>query len=93
MIGKNGSKISAAALNIHGEVFENVIRYQYYQKLEGELEIRVIVNPHFSEDDEKRIAYEHKKKLWKEMDIVVHLVDDIPLTKSGKQRRIICDIE
>lgn len=93
VIGKNGSRISAAALNMHGEVFKNVIRYQYYQKLKGELEIRVIVNPQFSEDDEKKIAYEHKKKLWSEMDIVVHRVDDIPLTKSGKQRRIICEIE
>lgn len=93
VIGKNGSRISAAALNMHGEVFKNVIRYQYYQKLKGELEIRVIVNPQFSEEDEKKITYEHKKKVWKEMDIVVHRVDDIPLTKSGKQRRIICDIE
>lgn len=93
VIGKNGSRISAAALNIHGDVFKNVIRYQYYQKLKGELEIRVIVNPQFSEEDKKKLVNEHKKKVWKEMDIVVRRVDDIPLTKSGKQRRIICDIE
>lgn len=92
VVGKNGSKISAAALNMHGEVFKNVIRYQYYQKKKGELEVRVIVNPQFSEDDEKKIAYEHKKKVWKEMDIVVHRVDDIPLTKSGKQRRVVCEL-
>jgi phenylacetate-CoA ligase len=92
VIGKNGSRISAAALNMHGKVFKNVIRYQYYQEQKGKLEIRVIVNPQFSIEDEKKIIREHKKKLWSEMDIVVRRVDDIPLTKSAKQRRIICEI-
>jgi hypothetical protein len=43
--------------------------------------------------DEKKIIEEHQKKMWQVMDIKVRRVEDIPLTKSGKQRRIICDIK
>ncbi len=93
VFGKSGARISAAALNMHGDLFKNVTRYQYYQEKQGELKIRVIVNPRFTEEDEKNIVNEHKKKMWNEMDVVVRRVEDIPLTKSGKQRRIICEIE
>lgn len=89
VVGQSGTKISAAALNIHGDVFENVVRYQYYQEKRGELEIRVIPNTRFRECDKESIRSAHEKKLWGEVRVNVVPVRDIPLTKSGKQRRII----
>jgi phenylacetate-CoA ligase len=93
VIGKSGARISAVALNMHSLVFDNVIRYQYYQKVKGTLEIRVIANPHYSKEDEKKIVDEHNKKMWQEMDIKVVQIDTIPLTRVGKQLRIVCEID
>ena len=93
LVGKNGAKISAAALNMHGQLFENVKRYQYYQDKAGLLEIHVIPNNKFNSTDIILIEVEHKKKLHDELDVAVKLVDDIPLAYSGKQKRIVCKIE
>jgi phenylacetate-CoA ligase len=91
LIGKNGTRISDAALNMHGECFKNVIRYQYYQEVPGQLVIRIIPNPWYSTADEARIVAAHENKLWGEMEILVQSVEEIPLTASGKQRRILCE--
>jgi phenylacetate-CoA ligase len=93
LYSKGGSRISDAALNVHGDCFANVIRFQYYQNIPGQLVIRVIPNPKYSPVDEAKITAAHEKKLWGEMDIVVQKVKDIPLTNSGKQRRLICEVQ
>jgi len=90
--GRSGAKISAAAINMHGDLFNNVIRVQYYQDVIGEVVIRVIPNDAFSEEDEKRIIQEHNRKFWGELKVIVQLVNDIPLTASGKHRRIVCSV-
>jgi phenylacetate-CoA ligase len=90
--GRSGAKISAAALNMHGNLFKNTIRYQYCQDTVGDLLIRVIPNEAFSGEDERRIIQEHNQKLWGELDISIEHVNDIPLTASGKQSRIICNV-
>ena len=91
VIGHHGSRISAAALNMHGNLFKNVIRYQYYQKEKGKLEIRVIVNSNFTDKDADIIILEHNKKLQGEMDMELRIVTDIPLANSGKHRLVICE--
>lgn len=92
LVGKHGSRISDAALNVHGDCFSNVVRYQYYQRIPGQLVIRVIPNPLYSHADEARIIAAHHAKLHGEMDITVLAVDEIALTPLGKQRRIVCDV-
>jgi hypothetical protein len=77
---------------MHGALFRNVVRYQYYQRDPGELLIRIIPNSMYSQQDEIKIIDEHEKKLWGEMNVSVELVKTIPLTKSGKQRRIISEL-
>jgi len=89
IVGRSGTRISAAAINMHGDMFKNVVRYQYYQERCGELEIRVIPNNHFEDSDSEKIRASHEEKLWGEVQVRVVRVTDIPLTQSGKQRRII----
>lgn len=93
VVGKSGSKISAAALNMHGDLYKNVIRYQYFQNKIGTLEILIMPSPAYTDKDKKIILDEHKKKMWAEFEIKIRLVNDIPLTKNGKLRRIICELE
>ncbi len=89
IVGKSGTRISAAALNVHGDAFANVVRYQYCQSKRGELEIRVIPNARFQECDRESIRIAHEQKLWGEVRVSVVSVRHIPLTPSGKQRRVV----
>jgi len=89
IVGKSGARISAAALNVHGDVFANVVRYQYYQSKRGELEIHIIPNVRFRECDRESIRIAHEQKLWGEVRVRVVPVRHIALTPSGKQRRVV----
>jgi phenylacetate-CoA ligase len=92
VVGRNGSRISAAALNMHGDLFKNVLRFQYYQKTIGKLEIRILPSPSFSNKDEHIIINEHNNKLNGELDINIKIVSNIPLTVNGKHRRIVSEV-
>ena len=88
VIGRNGSRISLAALNIHGPCFENVIRYQYYQEAPGKVELRAMITERFSAADEAALHEAYRRKVGDELDIAIRAVPDIPLTARGKFRRL-----
>jgi len=92
VIGKNGSRISLAALNTHGPFFDNVMRYQYYQNQRGLMELRLMVAEGFSEQDVRLIIEAFRRKTGEELDIKPTVVDEIPLTGRGKLRRLIQEI-
>ncbi len=92
VIGKNGAQISPAALNMHGKIFENVVRYQYFQCQPGVLEIRLMVTPRFGENDCAELVKAYLRKVGDELEIQTKIVDEIPLTARGKLRRLIQEI-
>ena len=51
VIGRNGARISPSALNLHGTMLDNVLRYQYYQNQPGVMEVRLVVSTAFSNGD------------------------------------------
>lgn len=84
VVGRGGGKISIAALNMHGTIFDKVTRYQYFQERAGYCEIRLMVAPNFSQTDRLAIEKAYRKKVGGELDMRVRIVEDIPLTKRGK---------
>ncbi len=92
LIGRSGSRISIAALNMHGSIFDHVVRYQYYQKTPGVCEIHVMPSPSFTQTDAKGIKLAFKQKVGGELDIMVKKVEYIPLTSSGKVCLLISEI-
>jgi len=82
--GRTGASISVTALNMHGDMFERVTRYQYYQERPGECVLRIMVAPGFGETDERAILDAYEKKVGDELSFSVEVVDDIPLTARGK---------
>lgn len=82
--GRSGARISIAALNMHGDIFEHVARYQYYQDKPGRCVLRVMTTPGFSESDEAAILEAYHAKVGDELDMSIEVVDDIPLTGRGK---------
>ena len=92
VIGANSSKISLAALNIHGSAMNNVMRYQYYQDTPGVMEIRIIPLDSFGERDIISIQNAFAAKTGDELVVRIKIVDDIPLTMRGKLRRLVQEI-
>jgi len=89
VIGKNGSRMSMAALNIHGAALDRVVRYQYFQNRPGVMELRVMVVPGFGESDVVAISTAFADKMGDELMVEVKVVEDIPLTGRGKLRRLV----
>ncbi len=89
LVGKNGSRISLAALNMHGPCFQNVARYQYHQTTPGRMELRLMVADCFSPIDETRLRDALARKLGDQLEVVLRVVDSIPLTERGKLQRLI----
>lgn len=92
VLGRSGARISVAALNMHGPFYDRVIRYQYYQNQPGQLELRLLPAPGFDSSDIEALRQAFKNRIHGELDIVIKIVDDIPLTARGKLRRLIQEI-
>ena len=84
IIGRNGSRISIAALNMHGPLFEKVKRYQYAQDEVGVCVLNLMAAPSFSETDRIAIEKAYTAKTDDELEWKVKTVDNIPLTSLGK---------
>ena len=92
IIGKTGAKISLAALNMHGPVFENVKRYQYVQEIIGHCVLKICPSPSFTKNDRNEIISAYKTKVGREVNFTIQLVDDIQLTQRGKLKLLISNI-
>lgn len=84
VIGKSGTKISIAALNMHGPLFERVVRYQYFQDVPGVSLLKVMVAPEFTEKDRLAIESAYQNKVSDEVRFEIQIVQEIPLTTRGK---------
>ena len=89
IFAKDGSLISTTALNLHSDVLEKIIKYQFYQDTEGELVIKIIPKQKFSIEDENKIKMNFYNKIGSNLDIIVEEVTEIPLTERGKHRFLI----
>jgi phenylacetate-CoA ligase len=92
VIGKNGSRISMAALNVHGRELEKVLRYQYRQSVPGVVEFRMMATADFMDADLDAVLRLFARKTGDELEVRPVVVPDIPLTARGKLRRLIQEI-
>jgi len=88
LLGRNGTKMSLAALNMHGPLFERVVRYQYYQDRPGVCVLKVMVAPEFTERDRAAIERAYEMKVGEEVQFKIKVVDEIPLTARGKLKML-----
>ena len=90
---------TASGKSISGELFPHLFKefigidkFQVKQSEISSLQIRLITNKHFTEQNKDDIAKEINKYAKNELQLVFDLVDDIPLTVSGKHRVTICEL-
>jgi len=89
VVGRSGSRISIAALNVHGPFYDHVVRYQYVQRVPGLMELRLMTAPGFSDDDMEGLKRAFAARAGDELEVTIKIVDDIPLTARGKMRRVL----
>jgi len=89
MTGRSGARITLTAVNMHGDIFANVIRFQYVHNEPGAATIRVQPAPGFGPADEAGILAAHHAKVGDEMRFSIECTDEIPLTSRGKLRRLV----
>ncbi|MFA7199322.1 MAG: phenylacetate--CoA ligase family protein, partial [Methanoculleus sp.] len=84
--------ISMTAVNMHSDVFDNVAQFQFYQMREGEVLMRIVKKPGYTDLDTERILQELGKKFEGDVDLTVRFVGKIPRTRRGKYRFLIQDL-
>jgi phenylacetate-CoA ligase len=80
----DGSRISAAALNTHLDVFDHVKRFRYYQGKPGEAIIQIVKTPKFVQLDEQKILQESIYRSKGKIRFTIEYFDDLPLSSRGK---------
>lgn len=89
LLTKTGQKISMTAMNMHSNVFDHVYQFQFYQDNLDYCIFNIVKRETYTEDDEKKIYNELKKKIGGDLELKIEYVDHIPRTQSGKYRFLI----
>ena len=55
--GNDGFNLTLTALNMHSNIFKNVINFQFYQNKIGEVELLIIPNKYYSQNGKKRFLF------------------------------------
>jgi phenylacetate-CoA ligase len=94
IIGKSGTKIpfNALYITLHSDVFSNIVRFQFYQKKLGEITIRIVPKPEFSELDKKNFIKSIFQRVGDDLHVEIEVVENIELTHRGKSRLLIQEI-
>jgi phenylacetate-CoA ligase len=88
LLNRQGNLISAAAINMHDDTYRNARQFQFCQEKPGQLVLKIIKGAQYTEGDSMRIISKLNEKLRDSMEIKIQLVENLPLTKSGKYRFI-----
>jgi phenylacetate-CoA ligase len=89
MIGKDDRLIPVTGLNMHSDVFDNVVQYQFYQDTKGKVIINIVKKDNYTDVDSQKIQRELSKKLGKDITLSLQFVDHINPTRIGKYRFLI----
>jgi len=92
IVTKDRRLISMTAVNMHSDVFDNVVQFQFYQEKAGEVILRIVRKPGYTDRDTDYILSELEKKFEGDVDVTVHFVTKIPRTRRGKYRFLIQDL-
>ena len=93
LCGLNEQEVTLTALNMHSDIFENVLNYQFYQEKKGIVELRLIVNEKYNRKDEEQILIALNKKAGHAILFSIKIVDGLELTQRGKFKKLIKRID
>ncbi|HEY6332893.1 MAG TPA: phenylacetate--CoA ligase family protein, partial [Blastocatellia bacterium] len=89
----NGVRLTATALNVHGDTWENVIQFQYVQKSASRVQLRIVKGAAYSETNERRILRQMTARFGDEIRIGIEYVPEILRSARGKSPLIVQERE
>ena len=93
LIKENGVSVTLTALNMHSEVFANVVKYQFYQEELGRAILRIVPTSKYSDEDTSKIKKSIYEKIGGGLEIEILLQKEIRLNKNGKYTMVIQKID
>jgi len=86
LVAKAGNPISITALNMHSDVFRNVLQFRFFQHTPGVATLKVVAADGFGEMDRRRILDALAAKVGDQIEFAVEIVSDLPRTHRGKHQ-------
>lgn len=85
IVGRSGARISLTALNMHGDAFADVTRFQFHQREKGKVTLRVVpAGACLSDSAVKRITEALRAKCGDDVEWIIAQVPSVELTSRGK---------
>ncbi|MFT4907887.1 MAG: phenylacetate-CoA ligase [Oleispira sp.] len=85
----NSKFVTTTALNLHDDLYTKINGLQYHQSKKGELEIWVIPNIHWTNEDEIRLLSELSNKIKKDLIFTLKRVSELQYSKNMKYQLLI----
>lgn len=89
LVGEDGLKLYLTALNMHSDIFNNVVKYQFHQNRLAHAKLHVVVNKLFQESDKRNILKALKQKAGHAIKFEIKIVDQLELTPRGKFKNVV----
>lgn len=92
LIGFNGEKVFHSSFNFHSEIFKNVVNYQFVQNQKGRVDLLLVVNKYFANEEIDLMKKEIDKKTKDVISFNIKVVDKLILSKRGKFKMFVNNI-
>lgn len=93
IVTADGRLMPRAGLDQVHEFAAGVERCQLLQRRLGELTVRVVPGRGYGASDAQSLVRELRRRVGEAMDIKLELVDDLPLSITGKERFIVSEVD
>lgn len=93
IVTRGGRLISTSMLNMHDDSYDHLKQFQFHQGDYDKVTFRFIPKPTFDPAAEKDLYMKMKGKLGSDIDLHMQRVEEIPLTKRGKHRLLIQELD
>jgi phenylacetate-CoA ligase len=90
IVGTDGRRVIGTLWLV--EDIKGISQYQIIQPEHGRLTLRLVVTDEFCDASRSELIQHVKAKCGEDMTVVVDILEDIPLTESGKRRLVISSV-
>lgn len=93
IVTRTGRLISTSMLNMHDDSYDHMKQFQFHQITRDAVTLKFIPKPSFDDSVQRAVYHKMKDKLGEDIDLIMQRVDDIPLTKRGKHKLLVQEID
>jgi phenylacetate-CoA ligase len=93
IVTSTGRFISTSMLNMHDDTYDHLKQFQFHQRERGSVIFRYIPKASLTDELRNETKAKLQSKLGSDIELVIDEVEEIPLTKRGKHRLLIQELD